>query len=156
MSLILWFILARHQLHDEKRDFYCVNILNGRVSVTLLYQCAVRSEIQRKVHESVKVPRESSISMSDVQWLLGYILGILSASYVYCVFIAVTPCIMYQFYLKPDCSLFFTCRKAGQKSVSGRSWDRPSQLRFFLLSLCTWANAGMVPVLPSCHYMLHM
>ena len=67
MSLILWFILARHQLHDEKRDFYYVNILNGRVSVTLLYQCAVRSEIQRKVHEIVKVPRESSISMSDVQ-----------------------------------------------------------------------------------------
>ena len=37
------------------------------------------------------------------------------------------------------------CRKAGQKSVPGRSCDRPSRLRFFLVSLGPWANAGMVP-----------
>ena len=28
---------------------------------------------------------------------------------------------------------------------AGRSWDRPSRHRFFLVSLCTRANAGMVP-----------
>ena len=39
-------------------------------------------------------------SLLDVQRLLGYVPGILCASSVYYVFIAVTLCIMYQFLLE--------------------------------------------------------
>jgi len=38
--------------------------------------------------------------------------------------------------------------------VFGRSCDRPSRHRFFLVSLCLKSNAEMVPKIPSCHYML--
>ena len=51
---------------------------------------------------------------------------------------------------------YFSCRIAGQKSVSGRFCDRPPRHRFFLVSLCLKANAEMVPKIPSCHYMLLM
>ena len=55
-------------------------------------------------------------------------------------------------------TFFFTlrCRTVGQKSVFGRSCDRPSRHRFFLVSLCLKANAELVPKIPSCHYMLLM
>ena len=49
---------------------------------------------------------------------------------------------------------YFRCRTAGSKSVFGRSWDRPSRHRVFLVSLCLKENAQMVPKIPSCHYML--
>ena len=51
---------------------------------------------------------------------------------------------------------YFRCRTAGQKSVFGRSCDRPPRHRFFLVSLCLKANAEMVPKIPSCHYMFLM
>jgi len=51
------------------------------------------------------------------------------------------------------CCFYFRCRTAGQKSVFGRSCDRPSRHRFFLVSLCLKANAEMVPKIPSSHYM---
>ena len=54
------------------------------------------------------------------------------------------------------CCFYFRCPTAGQKSVSGRSYDRPPRHRFFLVSLCLKANAEMVPKIPSCHYMLLM
>ena len=54
------------------------------------------------------------------------------------------------------CCFYFRCRTAGQKSVFGRSCDRPSRHRFFLVSLCLTSNAEMVPKIPSCHYMLLM
>ena len=53
-------------------------------------------------------------------------------------------------------AFYFRCRTAGHKSVSGRSCDRPSRHRFFLVSLCLKANAQTVPNTPSCHYMLLM
>ena len=34
----------------------------------------------------------------------------------------------------------------------GRSCDRPTRHRFFLVSLCLQANAEMVPKFPSCYY----
>ena len=34
------------------------------------------------------------------------------------------------------CSFYFRCRTAGQKSVFGRSCDRPPRHRFFSVSLC--------------------
>ena len=58
------------------------------------------SEIQSRVYEIVNVPRDSWISMLDVQWMLGYVLGTLCASSVYCVFIAVALCVLYQFLLE--------------------------------------------------------
>ena len=54
------------------------------------------------------------------------------------------------------CCFYFRCRTAGFKSVFGRSCDRPPRHRFFLVSLCLYANAEMVPKIPSCHYMLLM
>ena len=51
---------------------------------------------------------------------------------------------------------YFKCQTAGYRSVLGRSCDRPSRHRFFLVSLCRKANAEMVPKIPSCHYMLLM
>ena len=42
------------------------------------------------------------------------------------------------------------------KSVFGRSSDRSSRHKFFLVSLCLKANAEMVPNIPCCHYMLLM
>ena len=54
------------------------------------------------------------------------------------------------------CCFYFRCRTAGQKSVFGRSCDRPPRHRFFLASLCLKANAEMVPKFPSRHYMLFM
>jgi len=51
---------------------------------------------------------------------------------------------------------YFKCRTAGYRSVLGRSCERPSRHRFFLVSLCPKANAEMVPKIPSCHYMLLM
>ena len=54
------------------------------------------------------------------------------------------------------CCFYFRCRTAGQKSVFGRSCDRPPRHRFFLVSLCLKTNAEMVPKIPSCHYMLVM
>jgi len=60
---------------------------------------------------------------------------------LYCVCIAV-------FYIR--------CQTAGLKSVFGRSCDRPSRHRFFLVSLCLKAKAEMVPKIPSCHYMFLM
>ena len=51
------------------------------------------------------------------------------------------------------CCSYFRCRTAGQKSVSGRSCDRPPRHRFFLFSLCIQAKAEMVPKFPSCCYM---
>jgi len=57
-------------------------------------------------------------------------------------------CVLFFFYFK--------CRTAGYRSVFGRSCDRPSRHRFFLVSLCPKANAEMVPKIPSCHYMLLM
>ena len=54
------------------------------------------------------------------------------------------------------CCFYFRCRIAGQKSVFGRSCDRPPRHRLFLVSLCLKANAEMVPKTPSCHYMLLM
>ena len=51
---------------------------------------------------------------------------------------------------------YFRCRTAGQKSVFGRSCDRPPRHGFFLVSLCLKANAEMVPKIPNCHYMLLM
>jgi len=54
------------------------------------------------------------------------------------------------------CCFYFRCRTAGYKSVFGRSCDRPSRHRFFLVSLCLKANAEMLPKIPSCHYMLLM
>ena len=50
----------------------------------------------------------------------------------------------------------FRWRTTGQKSVFGRSCDRPSRHRVFLVSLCLKANAEMVPKILSCHYMLLM
>jgi len=52
--------------------------------------------------------------------------------------------------------LLLWCRTAGYKSVSGRSCDRPSRHRFFLVSLGPRANAEMVPAFTSCLYMLLM
>ena len=49
-----------------------------------------------------------------------------------------------------------SCRIAGEKSVSGRSYDRPPRHRFILVSLCLQANAEMVPKTPSCYCMLLM
>ena len=54
------------------------------------------------------------------------------------------------------CCSYFRCRTAGQKSISGKSCDRPPRYRFFLVSLCLQANAEMVPKFPSCSYMLLM
>ena len=51
---------------------------------------------------------------------------------------------------------YFRCRTAGYKSVFGRSCDRPSRHRFFLVSLYLKPNAEMIPKIPSCHYMLLM
>jgi hypothetical protein len=76
--------------------------------------------------------------------------------YMYIFYLSSLLCI-YCLYLTPDCSLF-SCRTAGQRSAAGRSCDRPSRHRFFLVFLGPTANAGMVPVFffPSCHYMLPM
>jgi len=52
--------------------------------------------------------------------------------------------------------LLLWCRTAGYKSVSGRSCDRPSRHRFFLVFLGPRANAEMVSAFPSCLYMLFM
>ena len=51
---------------------------------------------------------------------------------------------------------YFRCRTAGCKLVFGRSCDWPSRHRFYLVSLFLKANAGIVPKIPSCHYMLLM
>jgi len=40
--------------------------------------------------------------------------------------------------------------------LARRSCDRPPRHRFFLVSLYLYANAEMVPKIPSCHYMLLM
>jgi len=48
------------------------------------------------------------------------------------------------------------CYTAGYKSVSERSCYRPSQHRFFLISLGPRANAEMVPAFPSCLHMLFL
>ena len=63
---------------------------------------------------------------------------------------------MYLLYYVGISIFYFRRRTAGQKSVFGRSCDRPPRHRFFLVSLCLKANAEMVPKIPSCHYMLLM
>ena len=75
-----------------------------------------------------------------------YLLYLMSICCTLCVFVAL--CVY--------CCSYFRCWTAGQKSVSGRSCDRPPQHRFFLVSLCLQANAEMVPKFPSCYYMLLM
>jgi hypothetical protein len=46
------------------------------------------------------------------------------------------------------------CWTAGEKPVFGRSCDRPPRYRFSWFPCVFQANAEMVPMLPSCHYML--
>ena len=81
-------------------------------------------------------------------------------SYVYLLYLTYICCILcvfvvsYMYLLYYMC--YFRCRTAGQKSVSGRSCDRPPRHRFFLVSLCLQANAEIVPKFPSCYYMLLM
>ena len=67
---------------------------------------------------------------------------------ILCVFVYYVSIAVFFFY--------FRCRTAGQKSIFGRSCERPPRHRFFLVSLCLNANAEMVPKIPSCHYMLLM
>src|SRR5215475_4474031 len=64
---------------------------------------------------------------------------------MYLRFILCICCLYYCLYLTPDYSLL-RCRTTGLKSVTGRSCDRPSRHRFFLVFLGPRANAGMVPV----------
>jgi hypothetical protein len=68
-------------------------------------------------------------------------------SLLYCVYFVslLVLCIIYRLYLTPDYFLLI-CRTAGHKSVTGRSCDRPSRHRFFLVFLGPRANTGMVPV----------
>ena len=77
-------------------------------------------------------------------------------SSVYCcnflVCIVVTLCVFVV--LCVQCCFYFTYRTAGQKSVFGRSCDRPPRHRLFLVFLCLKADIEMVPKIPSCHYML--
>jgi hypothetical protein len=47
-------------------------------------------------------------------------------------------------------------RTAVWRAGTGRSCNRPPRRRFFLVFLCPWANAEMVPKMPSCQYMLLM
>jgi len=61
---------------------------------------------------------------------------------------------VYLLYCADIAFFYFRCRTAGYKSVFGRSRDRPSRHRFFLISLCVKANVEMVPKIPSCHYIL--
>ena len=67
-----------------------------------------------------------------------------------CIFLSYVY-LLYFFFL-----IYFRRRTAGQRSVFGRSCDRPPRHRFFLFSLCLNANAEMVSKTPSCHYMLLM
>ena len=90
--------------------------------------------------------------------IVAVVLRVLLQSCVYCcgclVCIVVILCVFAV--LCVYCCFYFRCRTAGQKSVFGRSCDRPPRHRFFLVSLCLKANAEMVPNIPSCHYMLLM
>ena len=75
-------------------------------------------------------------------------------SYVYLLYLICICCTLCVFLvLRVYCCSYFRCRTVGQKSVSGRSSDRPPRHRFFLFSLCLQANAEMVPKFPSCYYM---
>ena len=74
--------------------------------------------------------------------------------FVYLICICFTLCVFV--ILCVYCCSYFRCRTAGQKSVSGRSCDRPPRHRFFLVSLFLQANAEMVPQFPSCYYMPRM
>ena len=104
-----------------------------------------------------------------------YLVCIVLLSYVYCVIILCVLCYylvcivllscVYLCFLicivllcVYCCLTYFSCRIAGysQKSVSGRSQDRPPRHRFFLVSLCLKVNAEMVPKTPSCYCMLLM
>ena len=65
-----------------------------------------------------------------------------------CVFVVLrcicfTVCVF--FVLCVYCYSYLICRTAGQKSVSGRSCDRPPRHRFLSVSLCLQANAETVP-----------
>ena len=71
--------------------------------------------------------------------------------FVYLICICCTLCVFVV--LCVHCCSYFRCRTAGQKSVSGRSCDRPPRRRFFSFSLCLQANAQTVPQFPSCYYM---
>ena len=76
---------------------------------------------------------------------------LLQLSCVYCchvMCICCTMCVLLIFY--------FRCWATGQKSISRRSCDRPPRHSFFLVSLCLYANAEMVPNISSCHFMLLM
>ena len=85
------------------------------------------------------------------------ILCVFALSYVYLLFLICICCTLCVFVvLCVYCCSYFRCRTAGQKSVSGRSCDRPPRHRVFLVSLCLQANAEMVPEFPSCYYMLLM
>ena len=92
---------------------------------------------------------QAVVSLSSLRALLltVFVSYVLLSSYVYSLYLMCIRCTM--------CVLlfYFRCRTAGQKSVSGRSCDRPPRHRFFLVSLCLQANAEMVPQFPSCYYM---
>ena len=66
--------------------------------------------------------------------------------YLTCIFLLCVYC----------CLTYFSCWIAGQKSISGRSCDRPPRQRLFLVSLCLKVNAEMVPNTPICYCMLLM
>ena len=91
--------------------------------------------------------------MLVLSWLLGnccwltvcIVVVDLCVLFILCVFVVL--CVYFCFTL--DAGLL-------AKSVFGKSCDRPSQHRFFLVSLCPEANAEMVPKIPICHYMLLM
>ena len=66
--------------------------------------------------------------------LLLTVLGLLCTALLSCVYLSYFMCI---FLLCAYCCLiFFSCGIAGYKLVSGKSWDRPTRHRFFLVSLC--------------------